>query len=183
MAHLTTAELEAGLDRIRQSPSDHGTVEMIVRRPATGAREVLDVGELDVVDGLVGDTWKDRASKRTPDGSPHPDMQINLMNARVIDLVAQGRDRWPLAGDQFFVDLDLSEANLPPGTRLTIGTAVLEVTREPHTGCNKFVERFGLDAVKFVNAPLGRALHLRGINARVVQPGEVRPGDAIRKIV
>jgi hypothetical protein len=180
--HLTIAQLEAGLDHIRQAPADDGAVEMIVRRPDVGVREVLAQGQFDLVTGLVGDTWRLRASSRTPDGSPHPDMQINIMGARVIHLIAGQRDRWPLAGDQLFVDLDLSAANLPAGTRLAIGDAVLEVTAQPHTGCGKFVERFGLDAMKFVNSPVGRSLHLRGINARVVQPGVVRTGDRARKL-
>jgi MOSC domain-containing protein YiiM len=127
----------------------------------------------------VGDTWGRRASTRTGDGTPHADMQINLMNARAIALIAQERSRWPLAGDQLFVDLDLSLANLPAGSRLEIGSAVLEVTAQPHTGCGKFVERFGADAMKFVNSPVGRELCLRGINARVVQPGVIREGDPI----
>lgn len=177
--HLTTEELHRGLDEIRRSPKTEGRLEMIVRRPAVGAREVLPEGQLDLAVGLVGDTWEKRGSTRTPDGSRHPDMQINLMNARAVALIAQDRARWPLAGDQLFVDLDLGTANLPPGTRLGIGTAVLEVTAQPHTGCAKFVERFGLDAMKFVNSPVGRELCLRGINARVVQPGTVREGDPI----
>ena len=132
--------------------------------------------------GLLGDTWGSRPSSSTPDGSPHPDKQLNVMNSRVIALIAVDRERWPLAGDQLFVDLDLSPANLPPGTRLALGSAVIEVTAPPHTGCQKFVERFGLDAMKFVNSPVGRELNLRGINAKVVQPGPIRVGDAVTKV-
>ena len=140
------------------------------------------VGRVDPVAGLVGDSWQQRGSRRTADGSPHPDMQLNVMNARVASLVAQHRSRWALAGDQLFVDLDLSEANLPAGTRLAIGSAVIEVTAEPHTGCGKFAERFGTDATAFVNAAEHRDLHLRGLNARVVQGGSIRAGDRVRKI-
>jgi hypothetical protein len=181
MKHLTIAELEAGLDHIRQSPVDDGVLELMVRRPQVAAREVLDEGELDLQHGLVGDSWTIRRSSRTVDGSPHPDMQLNIMNSRVIALVAGEKDRWQLAGDQFFVDLDLSEKNLPAGTRLTIGSAVIEVTPPPHLGCKKFVARFGLDAMKFVNSPVGRELRLRGINAKVVRGGWIRVGDSLRK--
>jgi hypothetical protein len=179
---LTTAELEAGLDRIRQSPADAGVLELIVRRPDVGVREALEEAELDPAVGLVGDSWRARSSRRTPDGSPHPDMQLNVMNARVAALVAQHKERWALAGDQLFVDLDLSEANLPAGTRLSLGSAVIEVTSQPHTGCRKFVERFGVDATTFVNSVERQDLHLRGINARVVQRGTIRVGDVAKKL-
>jgi hypothetical protein len=179
---LTTEELHAGLDEIRRSPKDEGVLELIVRRPTVGEREVLDEGRLDVAEGLVGDTWSTRGSRRSKDGLAHPDMQLNIMNSRVIALVAQERERWHLAGDQLFMDLDLSAENLPPGTRLAVGSAVIEVTPEPHTGCQKFVSRFGLDAMKFVNSPLGRQLNLRGINARVVQPGTIRVRDVAKKL-
>jgi hypothetical protein len=182
VTHLTASELEAGLDEIRRSPTDRGVVEMIVRRPQVGAREVIEEGQLDLDEGLVGDSWKLRTSRRTADGAPHPDMQLNLMNSRVVALVSQDRSRWHLAGDQLFVDLDLSEANLPPGTRLAIGAAIIEVTAEPHTGCSKFVERFGADAMRFVNSREWKDLHLRGINARVVTPGALRVGDTINKL-
>jgi hypothetical protein len=175
------AELEAALDTIRQSPKDHGVLELIVRRPEIGARDVLEEGELDPIAGLVGDTWSTRRSRRSADGGPHPEMQLNIMNARVVALVAQDKSRWPLAGDQLFVDMDLSDANLPPGTRLQIGTSVIEVTAEPHTGCGKFTERFGVDAMQFVNSIERKDLHLRGINAKVVQRGAIRVGDRLTK--
>jgi len=180
--HLTTEELEAGLEHIRQAPRDHGRLALIVRRPAVDVRDVLDVGQLDVSTGLVGDTWQVRGSSRTADGAAHPDMQLNMMNARAAALLAQDKARWPLAGDQLYIDLDLSEENLPPGTRLAIGTAIIEVTAQPHTGCKKFMARFGADALKFVNSPVGRALHLRGVNAKVVQSGEIHTGDAVHKL-
>jgi hypothetical protein len=182
MTHRSTEELMAGLLEVRRSPSDAGRLEMIVRRPAAGEREVLDQGRLDVADGLVGDTWKARASSRTKDRTPHPDMQLNIINARAIDLVAQSRERWPLSGDQLFIDIDLSDANLPAGTRLELGSAVIEVTNQPHTGCSKFAARFGRDAFNFVNSAVGTELHLRGINARVVQAGDIRVGDVVRKV-
>ena len=180
--HLTMAELEAGLDEIRQSPKDHGVLDWIVRRPETNQREVLEEGELSVVEGLVGDNWITRGSSRTKDGSSHPDMQLNIMNSRVIGLLAQSKERWKLAGDQLFLDIDLSDENLPAGSRLAMGEAIIEVTPQPHTGCKKFVARFGLDAMKFVNVGIGKQLKLRGINAKVVQSGKIRVGDAVRKI-
>ena len=180
--HLSMPELEAGLENIRHSPRDEGVLQLIVRRPAVNEREVLSAAELDVRKGLVGDTWSARSSSRTPDGSPHPEMQLNIMNARAIALVAQHKDRWQLAGDQLYLEMDLSQENLPPGTRLALGSAVIEVTPPPHTGCTKFVSRFGLDAMKFVNSEVGRQLNLRGINARVVQSGSIQVGDVARKI-
>jgi len=180
-SRATIEELEARIDEIRQSPKDEGVLELIVRRPRTDEREVLQEGELDLVEGLVGDTWRTRGSTGTADGSPHPDTQLNIMNSRVIAAVAQDKDRWPLAGDQLYIDLDLSDANLPPGTQLAIGSAVIEVTDQPHTGCQKFEARFGRDARKFVNSRVGRELHLRGINAKVVRPGTIRVGDRVRK--
>ena len=180
--HLTTEELEAGLKDIALSPKDNGRIEMIVRRPADEQREVLTEAKLDLTEGLVGDNWKTRGSKRTPDGCAHPEMQINIMNARVIALLAQDKDRWQLAGDQLFIDMDLSAENLPAGTRLSLGSAILEITAMPHTGCKKFAERFGQDAIRFVNSPTGKELHLRGINAKVIQAGTIQVGDTVIKI-
>lgn len=180
--HLTITELEAGLDEIRRSPKDEGLLEMIVRRPQPGEREVLAEGELHPADGLVGDNWRVRGSSRTEDGSAHPEMQLNVMNSRVIALLAQGKDYWPLAGDQLYLDMDLSEENLPAGTRLSLGTAVIEVTAQPHTGCKKFVARFGPEAMRFVNTGVGRELRLRGINAKVVRGGVIRVGQVTKKL-
>ena len=178
----TKEELEKGLPDILNAPKENGIVHLIVRRPAVNEREVLTVGELDITEGLIGDTWKLRSSSRTTDGSAHPDMQINIMNSLVIDLLTQDKSRWPEAGDQLYVDLDLSAANLPPGTILRLGTAELMVTNQPHTGCGKFSERFGSDALKFVNSPIGRELHLRGINAKVIKSGTIHQGDRIEKV-
>ncbi|MEX1134734.1 MAG: MOSC domain-containing protein [Acidimicrobiia bacterium] len=180
--YLDTATLEAGLDHIRQSPRDVGTIEIIIRRPGVDKREELEEAELDLELGVVGDSWKARESTSTTDGGPNPDTQVNIMNARVIALVAQDRDRWSLAGDQFYVDLDLSRENLPPGTRLQLGSAVVEVSGTPHTGCSKFSGRFGADALRFVNTGVGRDLSFRGINTRVVAPGVVRRADQIKKL-
>ena len=180
--HLSVDELTRGLDAIREAPKDSGTLDLIVRRPDIGKREILSEGELDLVAGLRGDNWSTRGSSRTADNSAHPEMQINIMGSRAIALIAGDDSRWVLAGDQLFCDLDLSRANLPPGTRLAIGGAVLEVTALPHTGCGKFVARFGVDAQKFVNSPVGRELNLRGINARVVKSGPIRVGDAVVKM-
>jgi len=182
MKHLTMDELEAALDHLRDAPKDDGRVHLIVRRPTVNEREVLEEAELDTVLGLIGDSWNVRASSKTPDGSPHPEMQINIMNARVTALVAQDKDRWALAGDQLYIDMDLSKENLPAGSRLAIGSAVLEVSPLPHTGCHKFVSRFGVDAMKFVNSAVGRELCLRGINAKVVQAGVVKVGHTAKKI-
>jgi hypothetical protein len=180
---LDLEQLEAGLTEVLRSPSDVGTVDLIVRRPAVDEREPVDEAQLDLTQGLVGDNWYTRGSKSTDDGSSNRDAQLTLANARAVDLVAAGdRERWALAGDQFYVDFDISEANLPAGTRLSLGTAVIEVSAAPHDGCVKFMSRFGKDAHRFVNTKAHRHLNLRGINARVVEPGTVRRGDAIRKL-
>jgi hypothetical protein len=174
--------LEAGLDSVREAPADHGRVELIVRRPEVDAREVLDEATLDADAGLVGDNWHVKPSLKT--GAPNPEAQLTVMNARVTALVAgDDRERWALAGDQLFVDLDLSYRNLPPGTRLRIGDeAVIEVTDEPHRGCGKFSSRFGVDALKFVNSAVGRELNMRGINTTIVTGGVVRTGDPVVKV-
>jgi hypothetical protein len=179
---LTRSELEQGLDDILASPTDGGALELVVRRPAVDEREVLEEGFLDVEQGLVGDNWKARGSRHMQDGAADPEMQLNIMNARVARLVAADPDRRALAGDQLYVDLDLSPHNLPPGTRLAVGDAVIEVTEPPHTGCKKFAARFGVDAMVFVNSGIGKTKNFRGINARVVRSGAVRVGNRITKL-
>lgn len=180
--YLSTNELEAGLEHICQSPKDDGVLKMIVRRPQDDERESVDEAELTLVDGLVGDNWKMRGSKHTADGSANIEAQITVMNARIIALVAQDEQCWPLAGDQLYIDLDLSDDNLPAGTRLAIGSAVIEVSAAPHTGCKKFSARFGVEAMKFVNSAEGKRLHLRGINTKVIQAGMIHVGDLVRKV-
>ena len=174
MGYLELSTLQAGLATVRGSPIDDGRVELIARRPGEDRREVLAEAELSSDAGLVGDKWSAAAA-------PNPQAQLTVMNSRVAALVAGGADHGGLAGDQLYVDLDLSYENLPPGTRLLVGLAVIEVTAEPHTGCGKFARRFGVDALKFVNSADGRELNLRGINAKVIVGGIVRPGDSITK--
>lgn len=179
--HLDTAAIEAGLDAVRRSPLDHGTLRRVVARPADGERLVLDAGELTLADGLQLDNWRARGSRHTADGAADPLMQLNITNVRFLDLIAPDEADQILVGDQLHVDLDLSEANLPPWSRLRIGDAVVEITDTPHNGCAKYTRRYGLDAMRFVNSPLGKDLHLRGLNARVVTPGTIRAGDAVVK--
>lgn len=183
MEHLSTDRLIAGLDHVRAAPRDRGEVVAIVCRPAAGERELLHEGMLDAEVGLVGDDWLTRGSKSTPDGSASRERQVTVMNARAAELVAGGTQRMALAGDQLYLDLDLSIENLPPGSRLRLGEATLEVSDVPHLGCAKFVERFGAEAMQFVNSSLGRQLRLRGMNTRIVVPGVVHVGDvAIRML-
>lgn len=179
--HITAPELEAALEAIRNSPQDDGPLEWIVRRPAEDQREVLQSATVELAGGMTGDNWSVRPSSSTPDGSPHPGKQLTLMNTRVISIIAGSQERWALAGDQLYADLDLSIENLPAGTQLAVGEAILEVSPEPHLGCVKFVERFGLDAMKFVSSPVGKQLRIRGLNAKVVRPGTFQVGDRIRK--
>jgi len=182
MQHLTTEQLQAGMPHITAAPSDVGTLELIVRRPGEDEREVLDEGELDIETGLAGDNWIARPSARMPDDQAHPDMQLNIINSRLIAHVCPDEERRKLAGDQLHVDFDLSEENIPPWTRLQIGEAIVVVTDQPHAGCAKFTQRFGLDAMRFVNSEIGVANHLRGICAKVVEPGTIRQGDQVKKL-
>jgi hypothetical protein len=177
MEHLSRQRLAAGLGQIRGSPQDGGRIVLVVCRPAVGVRELPDEAMLEPVAGLAGDNWLARGSRSRPDGSADPQRQVTVMNCRVAELIAGGTDRMPLAGDQLYIDLDLSAENLPAGSLLAVGQAVLQVSDAPHLGCAKFVERFGAEAMRFVNSRVGRQLRLRGINARVVQPGIVRLGD------
>lgn len=181
VTYLATDDLNAGLDHIRSSPQDDGRVDLLVRRPAEDEREVLEEAHLDLADGLVGDTWNVRISQRTGEG-PDPDRQLTLMNTRAATLVAGTADHGGLPGDQVYVDFDLSYDNIPPGTRLQLGTAVIEVSASPHRGCAKFAARFGKDALRFVNSIVGQELNLRGINTKIVTAGTVRTGDAVRKV-
>ncbi len=180
--HLSTDELEAGLETALTSPTNKGIVELIVCRPDVGQRKVIQSAEFSTDVGLVGDNWSKKPYSKSPDGGPHPEMQVTMINRRVLDLIAAGdTNRRAVPGDQLVVDFDLSLDNLPPGTKLNIGSTIIEVTEEPHTGCSQFVGWFGADAMRFVNSSRGRQLCLRGINAKVIQSGKISQGDQITK--
>lgn len=180
--HFSAEELAHGVDHILATPKNEGELKLIVRRPEVDGRETPEEARLDVDEGLVGDNWLARGSRHMPEGVADPEMQLNIMNTRVVDLVAGSEDRWALAGDQLFIDMDLSPENLPPGTQLELGDAVVEITEPPHTGCKKFAARFGVDAMVFVNSGRGKELNFRGICAKVVKSGDIKLGDSARKL-
>ena len=180
--HLSRSELNRGMPKILASPKESGILRAIVIRPDTDQRKSLDVCQLSPELGVHGDNWAKGCWLSLPDGSPHPDVQVAIMNARVISLIAQDRERWQLAGDNLYIDMDLSGENLPCGQRINIGTACLEITANAHNGCRKFAQRFGKDAVEFVNSTEGKRLHLRGIYAKIVEAGVVHVGDAVEKV-
>jgi MOSC domain-containing protein YiiM len=180
--HLSLEELRDGLSEIQRSPRDRGSLRAIVIRPETDGRSSLQQCELSPELGVHGDNWAKGCWMSLPDGRPHPDVQVTIMNARAIALIAQDEARWPLAGDNLFVDLDLSTENLTAGTRLSVGSALLEMTAVPHKGCRKFAARYGVEATRFVNSRDGLRLHLRGIYARIVERGLITVGDVVEKL-
>lgn len=180
--HLTRAELEAGIPHIENSPKDDGSVEAIVVRPEPGQRRDVPSCDVSLAGGVHGDRWAKGRGGNAENAAPHPDVQICIMNSRAIALIAQERANWPPAGDNLFIDLDLRPENLAPGQRLSVGTAILEVTAEPHNGCSAFIERYGRDACVFVNTGIGKQMRLRGIYARVAKGGRISVGDRIRKV-
>jgi MOSC domain-containing protein YiiM len=174
--HLSTAELEDRLPEVLASPRDDGRLVAIVVRPTTNERRVLTAAELTPEAGIDGDRW---ASEPSPD----PAGQVSLMNARFLRQIAGHDDAVPLAGDNLIVDLDLSDENLPPGSRLAIGeSVVVEINGEPHTGCGKFQQRYGADARAFMNNARGMQLHLRGRYGSIVRGGTIAVGDAVGKL-
>ncbi len=182
LKQIPISELELGIDEIKDSPKDNGVLEMIVRRPETETREIINFAEINLETGLEGDNWKARGSSAMPDGSADPEAQITLMNSRVIQLLSGDKENWQWAGDQLFVDMDLGIENLPPHSRIQIGSAILEISATPHTGCKKFSGRFGVEALAFISTPLGKALRMRGVNAKVIQAGKIKVGDAVKKL-
>ncbi len=182
MAHLTAAEFEEKLPWILDAPRNKGVLKMIVIRPGKNERTILKTCELSAAQGTHGDIWAWDCWKSLPDGSPHPDVQIALTSSRVMEAIEADHDRRALAGDNLYVDLDLSQANLAPGDRLSVGSAVLQITDTPHNGCRKFRERFGVDALKAIDSESGKANRLRGVYARVTQDGVVTVGDVVTKV-
>ncbi len=180
--HLTLAELEAGLPEILQAPKDSGMLAAIVIRPEPGQRVELANCEVSLRLGTHGDNWARGCWKTTDDGSPHPDVQICIMNARCITLIAQDRGNWAPAGNNLFIDMDLTPDNVPPDTQLAIGTAIIQITDTPHNGCDSFIARYGRDACIFVNTREGKRLRLRGIYGRVIRDGHLAVGDTVRKV-
>lgn len=182
LKQITISELELGLKEIKSSPKDNGVLEMIVRRPEIERREIINSGEINLINGLEGDNWKTRGSSSTPDKSANPEAQITLMNSHVIQLLAGDKENWQWAGDQLYVDMDLSIDNLPPHSQIQIGSAILEISAKPHTGCKKFSARFGIEALEFISTPLGKSLRMRGVNAKVIQAGQIKVGDVVKKV-
>ena len=180
--HRSREELESGLDEIAEAPKDQGRLEAIIVRPEHNERKPVNSIELSPEHGVKGDHWAKGCWKTLADGSPDPDVQVCIMSARVIRLLAGDKAHWPPAGDQLFVDLDLSRSNLEPGQRLTLGSAVIEITAVPHNGCNKFIERYGLAATQFVNSKFGKENRFRGIYAKVIDAGTISVGDMVEKI-
>jgi MOSC domain-containing protein YiiM len=180
--HLSNKEIEAGLSHVLASPKDQGELKAIVVRPEVNQRERLAAARLSPEGGVEGDRWATSTTLRRADGSPDPRTQVSLMNARILQLIANADDRMALAGDNLIVDLDLSEGNLSVGQKLAIGEVTLQITDVPHTGCDKFADRFGTDAVRYVNAPATKPLHLRGLYAQVLTAGTLRVGQVVRKV-
>ena len=180
--HPSLDILEAGLEHIRNSPTDNGLLHMIVVRPEKKQRSTPEHCLLSSKGGAEGDHWAKGCWKSLPDGSPDPDVQITIMNSRCLELISSSPSQWPLAGDNLIADLDLGVHNLKPGQKLSVGTTILEITAVPHTGCDNFKVRFGLDSLKFVSTKAGKELRLRGIYARIIQDGEIRIGDRLKKV-
>jgi MOSC domain-containing protein YiiM len=179
--HVAREDLDARLPELRRLDSAQGTLELIVRRPSEGERELPAIAEISLEDGLVGDRWR-ASAHRDEAGGVNRENQLTLMSVRMLGLIAEP-ERWPLSGDNLLVDMGLDMDSLPIGSRLAIGDeVVVEISEVPHTGCAKFSARFGSDALKFINSPEGRVLRLRGVNAHVVEPGTVSTGDAIRRL-
>jgi hypothetical protein len=185
-----TAHMRTGLDRdldqhlhhIRSAPREPGRLELIVARPAEDDRVIMTEGTLDPATGLAGDRWIRHRSRSTPDGSADPAVQLTLISTRVLAAIEPDQARWPLAGDQLYVDFDLSVEHLPAGARVAIGEVEVEVSAQPHTGCSKFSARFGSDALRWINNPTGRELRMRGANCRIIRGGTVRVGDSVSKV-
>lgn len=181
--HASTVELEQGLAEVLKSPIETGQLEAIFVRPATNERRALETATLTPEGGIDGDRWATDDYYVGKNGQRDLRSQVTIMNGRFLRQIAGSEDAMCLAGDNLIVDLDLSESNLPPGSQLAIGSdVVIEINGHPHSGCTKFASRFGNEARTFANNKRGASLHLRGRHAQVVRGGEIRVGDAVRKL-
>ena len=177
--HVPRESLDPHLPMLRSLGTERGTLELIVVRPSEGERETPETAEVTVDDGLVGDRWEPYVEK---DGTLGREAQLTIASTHLLGLIAEP-ERWALAGDQLLVDMGLDMDGLPAGSKLAIGdTLVVRISELPHTGCAKFSARFGSDALKFINSPEGRRLRLRGVNAKVIEPGTISVGDAVRRV-
>lgn len=172
-------DLETILEDVRNSPTEVGKILLIAVRPANGERLVVDQARMSTETGLEGDNWLDRSADKD-NVSRHN--QLTLMNSRFADAITPDGKGWELAGDQLYVDFDISLENAPAGTLLQVGGATIRISEEPHTGCAKFVRRFGREMLKMTQTDVGKDLRLRGVNASVIESGTVCTGDSIRRV-
>jgi hypothetical protein len=174
--------LMAALPFVMAAPADNAPVRQLCFRPDRHARSFPDQLALTRAAGIPGDRWLAEPWLRLPDGAPDPDIQVSILPARVLDLIWKPGDTAPHPGDPIIADMDLSLANLPPGTLVQAGSAVLRVSALFNDGCVKWKARYGADAKDWITAPGHPALRLRGILCAVVQDGAVRIGDRLQKL-
>ena len=189
MSAVSQDSLKKGLDKPinynQSSPRDNGVVKLLVIRPETHVRTLPNAVVVSVEQGVVGDKWEAECTIKLENGKSNPDLQIAIINTKVIKEIAQSdfdMDRLALAGDNIYADLNLCEENMPVGQQIQIGNTLLEVTPFPHFGCKKFSERYSVEDLKVVNSTAGKPQHLRGIYVKVIKNGSISIGESIKKI-
>ena len=180
--HVSFAECEQALDHINRAPLDEAEIDCLCARPDFGTRAFPDKLILTVDHGILGERWTHSPWLTLPNGDPDPRIQVSILSKRVMDLCWRDRERVIHPGDPFVVDMNLGEANMPVGTRLAIGTAIVEVSDKFNTACVKWRDRYGQDSLHWMNLARNRPYRLRGILCRIVQDGEVKLGDRLAKL-